>query len=337
MDLFTTTAMVPARAQYECNWLTWIGSTAGCLRALGCDVDHTEVGGASGYVFSMTVHKDLCPSGPTCLDWGGLNWGITMLGRSTSSFMSGDCYTKDCINDRTREHCRAAFEMAAREVLAGRPCVMWGAYVPEFAIVNGIDNGKYILSSFKESCKEEQPPLEWDKIDAPGGPYILAFPTATPMNNTMSWHGYYTIGRGVQMLTQPSAAKGYATGLKAYELWCEALQAKRVEAFGNSYNAQCYAVSKSMIKDYLSRVALRHPNVAGELNEAIKHYETVVGHMEHVAKLFPFPGQGKVEDDAVIKAAVDALSDAQQAESKAVEALERSLKGDWSAAAAQSA
>ena len=117
--------VVPMEINYRPSWLSWVGAAATCLNALGIDCELAEVAGYSGYAFHMAVHKDMCPSGPSMLNWSGLNWGINLLGRSAQSFVSGDCHTGEYICERTRAHCRQVFELASREIAAGRPCVLW--------------------------------------------------------------------------------------------------------------------------------------------------------------------------------------------------------------------
>ena len=164
----TTAAM---KVEYQPAWLTWVASTTTCLRALGSDCDLADVAGASGYAFHLCVHEVVCPSGPTVFNWSDLEGGIQYLGRSTLVFHGYECHSEGHIDDRTRAHCREAFEIARREIEAGRPCVMWGAYVPEFAVAVGVDSGSYLVSSFKGCVGEEQPPIPCEEVDAPGGPH----------------------------------------------------------------------------------------------------------------------------------------------------------------------
>ena len=85
--------------------------------------------------------------------WDSLLPGVRRLGRSTLVFTGSECHSGKWKNDRTAAHCAAAFEFARREIDAGRPCVIWGAYIPEFAVVRAIEGDTYVVSSFKE-CAE---------------------------------------------------------------------------------------------------------------------------------------------------------------------------------------
>ena len=132
--------VVPMEIPWQGTWLTWVGATTMCLNALGEDCDPIDVSGFSGYAFALSINEGLCPSGPTMLEWASLGTGVlTSLGRTVKTFFSGDCFVGEFRNDRTRAHARLAFEMATREIEAGRPCVVWGLGVPEFGVVRGIE------------------------------------------------------------------------------------------------------------------------------------------------------------------------------------------------------
>jgi hypothetical protein len=338
MDKADQALKVPMDLEYQPSWLSWVGATTSCLNALGVDCDLADVGGLSGYAFMMSVNDELCPSGPTMFDWGMLEWGIHILGRSTLSYASSDCHEGEYINDRTRAHCREAYELARREIAAGRPCVLWGAYVPEFAVVCGFDaDGKYLLKSIQGHCGQPEPPLAYDELNAPGGPYLLAFPTPSAPRNAQLWGDQMAVGRAVQLLRQPRMFKNYGTGLKAYDTWIAALEAGKLSDFGNAYNAQCYASAKAYARDFLARVAQRNPAVAAPLGRAAEAYRDVAAAMKQVATLFPFPAGKQSEDSDKRGEAIVALRDAQAAETRAADALAEAMALEWKAEAAQTA
>jgi len=323
------TARVPMDIQFMPAWLSWVGATTTCLRALGVDCELADVAGYSGYAFMQCVNEGLCPSGPTMCDWGMLDGGVNMLGRSTLAFGCSDCHTKDTACDRTREHCRVAYELAEREVAAGRPCVLWGAYLPEFAVVTGVDKGQYIVKSIKGHCGEPEPPIPYDALDAPGGPYVLAFPTPAAHHAGDDFTDRYAVGLAARLLRQPTMFANYGFGLASYDTWIAALREGKLSGFGNAYNAQCYAERTRLAQQFLARVAARQPLVAEPLARAAKAYETAATEMAKVAALFPFPGAGEHEDAQRREQAAGALADAQVAESAAASALSEALYMQW--------
>ncbi len=318
---------VPMEVNYPGAWLSWVSAVTGCLNALGVECDMADVAGQSGYAFHTGIAPDLCPSGPTVLDWDGLNWGPRALGRSTSCFYSGECFTGEYRNDRTRAHAREAFEFAKREIEGGRPCVMWGAYVPEFAVCYGIEGDAYLVKSFKKFLNEPEPPIAWDEIDAPGGPYVLAFPTPTEFDQRRKdKEALINAVRYFKFEYRP-----YAHGEAAYDLWADALKAKRAHSMGNAYCCACYAEGRAFAGKFIKRVAERNEFAREELEEsAAKLTEAELALIEMV-KLFPFPGEAdkKVVDDEAIGKAVEYLEEAKKADAKAMKLIEKVARMDW--------
>lgn len=323
----STAIRVPMEVEYAPAWLTWVAATTTCLRALGIDCDQTDVAGFSGYAFHLCIHKDLCPSGPTVLNWDALNFGVRFLGRSTLTFYSGQCHSEGYKSELTREHCRSAFEMAKSEIVAGRPCVIWGAYVPEFAACMGVDGDAYLVKSFKECINQEQPPIPFDEINAPGGAYVLGFPNATDLKQLHA--DQHAVLRAVEMSRRPSS--DYVYGPAAYDMWADALRAHRADSGGNAYNAACYAEGRRFAGEFLERMAKRNEFAAGELNRAAADYAKAADATAQVAKLFPFPGEWgeKIEDDNIIGEAAGALKAAKDAESDAIKTLTKVTVLDW--------
>ncbi len=320
--------MVPMKVAYAPAWLTWVAATTTCLRALGVDCDQVDVAGYSGYAFHLCVDAKLCPSGPSVLSWDSLNEGVRLLGRTTNMYYSGQCHCEGFITDLTRAHCRTAFELAKAEVLAGRLCVMWGAYVPEFAVVTGFTGDSYVVDSFKGCMGQEQPPIPFDEVNAPGGVYLLMLPdkTVTPVLNA----DRHAVSRAVAMWNTPGFAT-YKYGADAYNLWAEALETKRADGGGNAYNAACYAEGRRFANVFFGRMAKRHEFAAEKLAMASKRYGVSADAMAQVAKLFPFPGAWgqSVTDEGAIKQAIELLCEAQDAETQAVTHLAQVLAMEW--------
>jgi len=318
---------VPMEVEYAPAWLTWVAATTTCLRALGVECDQTDVAGFSGYAFHLCIHKELCPSGPTVLDWDALNWGVRYLGRSTKTFYSGQCHSEGYKSELTRGHCRSAFELAKSEIEAGRPCVIWGAYVPEFAACVGVDGDAYLVKSFKECINQEQPPIPFDEVNAPGGAYVLGFPNATSLKRLHA--DQHAVLRAVELARTPSSSYAYGPG--AYDLWIESLKAHRADGGGNSYNAACYAEGRRFASEFFARMAKRNGFAAKELNRAAANCEKAADATAQVAKLFPFPGEWgkKINDDKAIAEAGKLLKAAKDAESRAIGTLAKIAAMDW--------
>jgi len=324
----TDVVKVPMEVEWVPAWITWVGATTTCLQALGVACDAADVAALSGYAFMLSVHKELCPSGPTVFDWGMLPAGVNLLGRSTLQFQSTDCHGGENSSDTTRAHCRAAYQFAAREVAEGRPCVLWGAYLPEFAVVVGVGGGCFHVKSFRECTGEPQPPIPCEELQAPGGPYVLAFPTPTTERRP-GGPDRFAVSHAVQLLYGPSAGGDYTYGLAAYDAWIAALEADTVNPFGNAYNTQCYAEGRLYAHGFLKRAAGRNPAVAEPLTRAVEAYGEAREAMRELAGLFRFPPHGEIKDPANRAKGIELLRQAKAAETRAAEALREASGGEW--------
>jgi hypothetical protein len=281
----------------------------------------------TGYAFHLGVASGLCPSGPTAFQWGTLLPGVNRLGRSTAVYQA-ECFAGPKESEASRESFRAALAFAQREVEAGRPCVLWGAYVPEFAAVVGIRGDSYLVKSYRECNGEPQPPIPYDELNAPGGPYVLAFPTPTEFPRAET--DRRALGQAVAMFRNPACSPRYRYGTAGYDRWIEELEARRADAGGNSYAAACYAEGRRFAREFLQRVAERTPAIAAPLRQAAGEYGAAAQAMDRVAALFPFPGQwgAMVDDGAAIAEATDALRTARDAETRAIERVAALMEQD---------
>ena len=315
-------------ATFPCCWLSWVGATRGCLNALGVACDNADVAGQSGYAFRIQVHDQVCPSGPTMFPWDSLLPGVRRLGRSTLVYTGNECHTGEWKNARTREHCAAAFEIARREIDAGRPCVIWGAYIPECAICVSYEGESYLVDSFKKCNKQPQPPVRFDELDAPGGLYVLAFPTPTKMLQESADRD--AIWDAVSAMSWQMFDDNWSAGAAAYDRWANSLLSRKdVIAFGNAYNAQCWEEARRLAATFVDRVAARTPHVPA-LRAAQQGLQRAATGLKRVAELFPFPGKDEDLSDANRKAAADALRDAKEGDVAALAAL-RCAIASWKA------
>jgi hypothetical protein len=187
----------------------------------------------------------------------------------------------------------------------------------------------YLVKSFRECMGEAQPPIPFDDLNAPGGPYVLGFPTAAELPRAHA--DRQAVVQAVTAFRHRVPHGLYAYGTAAYDRWIEELEARRADGGGNSYNAACYAEGRRFAREFLERVAARHPSVAAPLGPAIQHYATAAQAMDRVAALFPFPGPWgtAVDDETAIGEAVEALREARDTESRAVDGLAEVAAMEW--------
>ncbi|MEZ5339219.1 MAG: hypothetical protein R3F46_13290 [bacterium] len=300
------------KVNYNPAWLSWVASTTTCLRYHGLNVDEVDVAGHSGYAFRMVVARDVCPSGPTCFNWQELNIGIQNLGRSTRSEI-GLWNDKDPAQAELLEAGRRdLLAFVRKEISAGRPCVIWGTYVPEFGVVTGVENDSYVVSTFREMTGEEQPPIPWNELHDLGDVYGLSFPHETRMDSQL--RDTLALENAARLLNTADMHGNHRINDGAYDNWISALLDNTANSFGNAYNASCWAEQKQLASDFLYRLARRMPDAAGNLEEAAGHMHEVQAYMQQVAELFPFPAGSAVETEEGRREGVRLLELAQQRE-----------------------
>jgi len=326
---------VPMEIEYKPAWMTWVGSVVSCLNALGIECDLADVAGYSGYAFSFSIHDLLCPSGPTVVPIDSFRTGIHFMGRSTMTFHPSDGLGLDTPNDRQREHFRFAYELVKREVEEGRPCVIWGVDVPEYCIAHGVDDGNYLVKSYRPLVGKDETPLAHDSLSAPGGPYVLAFPTVTQPPSP-EWPDRHAIAQATILLNRRSHHKRYAFGLDGYDFWIDMMKRGREgilntehTPFGNSYNTQCWNEMKWCAKEFLQKCLERNQFLEKPLSKAAKAYGKVYAATHELAQIFPFPDSGQFDEPVIREKAVDLLKDAKSAEKKACKALVKAFETDW--------
>ena len=162
-----------------------------------------------------------------------------------------------------------------------------GAYIPEFALCNGIEGENYLVDSYRKTLNQPQPPVKFDELDAPGGLYTLGFPTAMKTPRETADRG--AIEHAVQVMSERFTDHDLASGLDAYDLWIEQLEQNKAVAFGNAYNAQCWAEARRLAERFVGGVAERNATVPA-LREAHAAFKRSAEAMERVGKTFPFPG-----------------------------------------------
>jgi hypothetical protein len=289
---------------------------------LGIECDKVDVAGYSGYAFALAVNEGLCASGPTFLDWHKLASGICGLGRSTLSYVSMDCYSEGNINKQTTSHARYAFKLVKQEIKANRPCVVWGLGLPEFGVVRGIEDENYICVEGGGVPEK----IKWDEINAPGGPYVLAFPTIR--SNNSDWNmEKESIRNAVIMMTRLDYAENMRCALNAYDYWCSQLKEYNAVKWANCYNTQCWAEARTFAAEFVNRICENYPKVES-LTQAQDHLSKVARQLKVVAEMFPFTMKfepEKITNLEVISKAVSCLKIAKENEVKAIEYLKNSL------------
>lgn len=315
---------VPMEVLWQPSWLSWVGATTTCLRALGVDCDLVDVAGVSGYAFTMAMYRDAGIAGPTTVRRGALADGLRHLGRTTLQFDSGDWHLAADLTEADQSHCRALHDLVRSEIVAGRPCVVWGTHLPEYGVVTGVANGHYQVVCDPEWVAEPANPIHMTALQAHGGLYGLAFPSATEVAEGEGDRG--ALVRAIEVHRQVSGTGEFCFGLDAYGLWTAALEEGVADGAGHAYCSQCYAESRQLAAEYLQRLADRNEDVAEPLSAAADDYSEAAEALGRVAAAFPFPEEDELEDDRRVAGAIGDLHRAAEAEARSGEALAEALE-----------
>jgi DNA-binding transcriptional ArsR family regulator len=291
--------MVSNGAVYQPCWISYTGAVAGALRSLGSSCDVVDVGGHSGYAFIVNVIRgEFCPSGPTAFHpetWGEIHEGTQSLGWSIESWSDEGSYPEgEEPGPQELERARRLHALVRAEIMEDRPAVVWGLYIPEYGIVNGVRGSSYIVSTFKRLTGQPEEPIPYFDLRAPGCLDALFF--KAPIRVDASEADRKAIERAVRFARGSTPAlERYANGPGAWDEWADVLENRAEEGLynGNSYAAACYHEARAVAAEFLGRVAKRQDRPQSEhLLKAAESYREIEGLMKRFTELFPFAMEG---------------------------------------------
>lgn len=317
-----TERKLPTEVLMEPAWMSWVGATTACLKALGVDCDTVEVAGMTGYAFVLNIHSDGLVGGPCGWDLMRLIPGVKRLGRSVEVFcgwLPGDDLAEI---EPQLERC---FDLARAEIDAGRPCVVWGTYVPEFGLVNGYSGEQYLVSSFRRFGGEPEPPIAYNELMPAGGPMLFSFPTPVP---AYEGRDRFALRQAVTLAEADRAEAGGPFGLAGYRAWLGALEQGTADTFGHSYCLQCFGESRWQANEFVHRVSLRNPDQAVLLEPVGAAYAAVADAFARLTATFTWPPPDQPLSDEQRTRSAALLRQAQEAETDAVGYLGEAL-ADW--------
>ena len=288
-------------------YLSYTGTVAGCLRALGIDCDIVDVGGYSGYAFIVNVTKDETHvSGPAALPttsatsegdvvWNEIIEATQSLGLTVEKYLDpGDCEVLGREpTPKERVRARKLFEKVKKEVdERDRPVVVWGLPVPDYGVAIGYEGDSYLVTTVYGEGKLEEP-VPYDRLQAPGRIQALFFRDRVKGNAEVLDREALERAARFASLTRPDRV--WVIGLAAFDTWANALQnLPGIEDYwsgygGNCYVAQCVRESRYMATEFLKRLSRKYPGARSRhLQEGAKQYEKELKMMEEFTRIFPY-------------------------------------------------
>jgi hypothetical protein len=300
------------------NWVSYMGTLVSCARFLDPELSEAWLWGSAGYAFSLTVHEQLCPSGPYMPvgKFDGLlaNTGLELEELAAKSNSQDVARSLDRMFDCTRE-----------AIEGGLPVMGWSLeHIDWYPICGYGQNGEYLFRSHNGTMKSY--PHEELGRKAPGGLALLSIVRrgSAPDDAVVVCDA---LGFALQMGRGDYSRELYTSGLGAYGVWVKALEQPQDPSsdgtcFGHAFNAACWYECRRQAVAFLEEAEerLRDETVTPLLGKAIRHYKTVRDRFKTVIELYPCqPGENapmreRFEDAALRGKAIAALGAARAAE-----------------------
>ena len=275
--------------QWKPMWVSHLGCIKGCLEYLKLSVSDAWLFGGTGHAFIVTMHKTLCPSGPT--SWSTEKF--LKLGCNLGYFIEGVWGWKGEKDFALKQ--KIAWDNTKRAIDRGIPCYGWELEIPEFSMVYGYDESGYFYSGVKDGLRPWQE-LGNTKIG------ILEMHYVETCNVT---DDLGTVKEAFEFVLEHARSprgwlpSGYKTGLCGFDIWINALEKGSVNAFGMAYNSAVWSECRHFAVEFLKEAKMK---IGGKYNvlleEAIKHYEDIAYHLNSVSALFPLPPKSEEIQDA---------------------------------------
>ena len=300
---------VENKAAFEAAWISYLSTATGILKSLGVETDLVDVGGYTGYAFHTNAAKrETCPSAPTVAPFDTFREGLESFGWIVEQNWESPCYDQNA-GDEAKERAKNYFEEIKNTVTqTGRPVGIWGVpNVPEFGIVNGFDDDKYIVNTFRSlpSMPMEDDPIQYFNLHAPGGLFKMIFREPIDMQEE-SARDKVAVSRAIEVARGSTEVERYVSGPQSFDEWAHVLESgivpesedevkeladiTRLNYHGNSYVAACSQEGLGLAAAFLERLAERHidKKFAKKLYQASENYNKAAAFMKEYGDLFPF-------------------------------------------------
>jgi DNA-binding transcriptional ArsR family regulator len=330
--------IVEFKSEYQPGTISYLAALTGVLKSLGVNLDIIDLGGRTGYGFILNMAKgETCPSGPTAMSescWSEIYKGSDSFGWKFNIWFENRSFPQKSGPISPEDYARAIdFFNRVKETIEkyGKSVVIWGIPVPEYGIVNGYTEDSYIVSTFRHLNKEEETPIKFTALEAPGCMDLIYFTSKIDVNSVVE--DRKSLKRAIINAEGKKVARnGYISGPEAYDEWAETLNnlSLDVNAFGNSYLIDCYWEGKNIATKYLKRLSERFINLPQSklLLQASEEYKKIEKSFKKLSKLFPFFSKNHKDDltDDNRKMGAQLLKSSKNDEINAIQFMKEALK-----------
>ncbi|MBD3339082.1 MAG: ArsR family transcriptional regulator [Candidatus Lokiarchaeota archaeon] len=293
--------IVEIPAKYVPGWISYVSSITGVLKSLNKNIDQIDVAGNTGHAFFFNVAEGITdPSGPSCVvKMHSFHEGIEVFGWKLKEWYQP--LSRDTSNLPIKPDLFKKIFNAVKDGLErmNRPVILWGIPIPEYGIVNGYEDDKYIVSTFRSSDPEKRfgpdTDTKFDDIVPPGRMQALFFEeTVLPPEKEKS--DLRSIRNALNLSNLHQKGSGYISGPNAFYEWAEVIEGEIefISYHGNSYISKCIYEALCFANEYISRIARRYSDIAQYryLINASDQFKEAKSLMKQYEVLFPFAFDG---------------------------------------------
>lgn len=281
-----------------------MGCVKGCLDYLGVEVTCPWLYGGTGQAFVIVIQENVDVRAP-------LGWNTQMLfdlapnlGYRVEGFGHGYSITPDAGEGLFRQKQREAWDYVRACIDRGLPCYGWElASIPAYYVINGYDpggeradGGEDTAAGYYYSGYISGGPVPWQKLgdfDVRSVQVYSVEPCTPAPDRKVVRDALATILHGVEdpqgWTLGPSFGTGFRSGLAAYELWAEALEAGRAGRDSHTYNAQMWSECRRMAVEFLDEARRRLPGRCdAAFEQAADRYSVVRDRLLALLDLHPY-------------------------------------------------
>jgi DNA-binding HxlR family transcriptional regulator len=305
-----TTFTISHPAKYESCWISFLGCLFGVLKSLKVKTSMSEVAGYTGYAFYVNISTaKLSPSGPTTFSnyiWDSIKEGIHYHGWEFKEYTDMGRYPKSVLkNENDQLKALKLYNWIQDNLkVTNHPIILWGAFLPEFGIVNGVNNETYQVSTYRYQFNSKDSPINFDSLECPSYLQALSFikKESTSSQEQMDLNA---LKKALTFNLKAPPTENYTIGPSAYQIWSKNLKNKfnQPTAYhANSYLGECYYELKTLCVLFLNTLADRYSgNRSKKLKQAAQEYQEVMDLLAKFKKIFPFAMKGKFTQNMIQK------------------------------------
>jgi hypothetical protein len=308
------------------KWVSHMGCIKGCLDYLGIEISDAWLYGGTGHAFILNIHSELCPSGPTA-------WKTMMLfeGGNNLGYEFDHSFGWKHGNEEFPKLQKNTWEFVKNSIDNDVPLYGWELEIPEFYVIYGYDDVGYYYSG--PAAKEGKGPKPWNELGDTQIGLIEIYgikPVAPKADPVILKTAIINALKHASNTEDWIFVENYASGLKGYDTWINALESGKADRSGMGYNVEVWSECRHYAVGFLEEAKDRLGDVAEDLfDESLLHYRIVADRLARVAELYPFippehpEATGAIKESANRQEAVDALKSARDAEAIGMKIIER--------------